>query len=129
MATFLLDTQAVVWFNLSDARLTAAARQVIVDPGNRIWISPASYWEIAIKISRGKFSVVGPYDTFWQETIDRNRFEILPVEIRHAARLIGLPFHHRDPFDRPLAAQALAEDVPLVSSDSAFDRYGVRRVW
>ena len=63
MATFLLDTQAVVWFNLSDARLTAAARQVIVDPGNRIWISPASYWEIAIKISRGKFSVVGPRTT------------------------------------------------------------------
>jgi PIN domain nuclease of toxin-antitoxin system len=100
-----------------------------VDPGNRIWISPASYWEIAIKISRGKFSVLGPYDAFWQDTIDRNRFEILPFEIRHAARLIGLPFHHRDPFDRLLAAQALAEDVSLVSSDAVFDRYGLRRVW
>jgi PIN domain nuclease of toxin-antitoxin system len=94
-----------------------------------MWLSPASYWEIAIKISRGKFSVEGNYESFWEDGLERNRISVLPIEIRHTARLIELPYHHADPFDRLIVAQALADDLTLISADAGLDRYGVRRVW
>ena len=100
-----------------------------MDPANEKWVSPASYWEIAIKVSVGKYSLSQPYDVFIHEAIDRNGFNYLHIDPRHTAKLIGLPFHHKDPFDRLLAAQALVEGIPIVSNDSAFDAYGITRLW
>jgi PIN domain nuclease of toxin-antitoxin system len=127
--TVLLDTHAFLWFVLADPRLSAAASAVLRDANNDVLVSPASYWEVAIKISLGKYSLMVPYGAFWKKGIDENGFQILPVEIRHSSILTTLPFHHKDPFDRLLVAQAIAENIALVSSDSELDAYGVRRIW
>lgn len=125
----LLDTHAFLWFILNDVRLSGAARTLITDPANDVEISPASYCEVAIKISIGKYSLSQPYDPFIANQIAVNRFSILPITPHHTAAVIGLPFHHKDPFDRLLAAQSLVEQIPLVSDDATFDTYGVSRLW
>jgi PIN domain nuclease of toxin-antitoxin system len=125
----LLDTHSLLWFVLNDAQLSDSARTTISDPANDVLVSPASYWEIAIKVSIGKYTLTVPYQDFIQHAIADNDFEVLPVEVRHAALVATLPFHHKDPFDRLLVAQALAEDIPLVSNETIFDDYGVRRLW
>lgn len=125
----LLDTQAFLWFVLNDARLSPTARTLLVDPANELLLSPASYWEIAIKVSIGKYQVPGSFKDFMDRQIVVNRLSILPITVAHAAAVACLPFHHRDPFDRLLIAQALTENVPLVSSDAIVDSYGVTRIW
>jgi PIN domain nuclease of toxin-antitoxin system len=125
----LLDTHSFLWFVLGDSQLSPRALSLILDPGNEKLLSPASYWEIAIKISIGKYSLSEPYEAFLQRGIAGNGFVILPIEPRHTARVINLPFHHRDPFDRLLIAQAIAEGIPIVSADPALDRYPVTRLW
>ncbi len=126
---FLLDTHAFLWFILNDKSLSPTARQRIVDPANMIEVSPASYWEIAIKIAIGKYSLQQPYQVFLEDQIASNFFLVLPIEIKHTALLTNLPLHHRDPFDRLLIAQALVEQIPIISGDPQFDLYGVRRIW
>lgn len=125
----LLDTHAFLWYALDDAKLSAKAELLIDDPANDKFISPASYWELAIKISVGKYTLTQPYEIFLKDAIDSNGFIILPVERRHTARLTNMPFHHRDPFDRLMIAQALAEQMPIVSNEAIFDSYGVQRLW
>ena len=126
---FLLDTQALLWFLLDDHRLSGKAREKISGLDALIFISPASLWEIAIKISLGKYSLPAPFEAFWDEQFLTNDFALLPISVSHAARVVNLPFHHRDPFDRLIIAQSLVEGIPLVSSDIIFDRYGVERIW
>lgn len=125
----LLDTHAFLWFVLDDPKLSATARASISDPLSRVLISPASYWEIAIKISLGKYALPGSFASFMREQLRENDFEILPILPEHTASLVALPFHHRDPFDRLLIAQAMSEGVRLVSGDAALDAYPVRRLW
>src|SRR4051812_23032203 len=125
----LLDTHTFLWFALDDASLGAAARASIVDPGTEKLISPASYWEISIKMSTGKLRLGQPFEQSMHAGIEGNGFTVLPITVKHAAVVATRPFHHRDPFDRLLVAQALAEDIPVATADSVFDRYGVRRVW
>jgi PIN domain nuclease of toxin-antitoxin system len=125
----LLDTQAFLWFVLNDLRLSATARALLTDPNNELLISPASYWEIAIKVSIGKYQVPWPFQDFIDDQIAQNQLTILPITTAHAAAVIPLPFHHRDPFDRLIVAQALVEGIPLVSADPIFDAYGVARLW
>lgn len=125
----LLDTHAFLWFVLNDSQLSASARALIADPNNQIEISPASYWEIAIKIGTGRYTLNEPFQPFMERQIASNKFLILPIEIRHVALLTSLPFHHRDPFDRLLVAQATAEALPLVSGDQNLDAYGITRFW
>jgi PIN domain nuclease of toxin-antitoxin system len=125
----LLDTHAFLWFILSDPTLSATARQLIADPANDVYVSPASYWEIAIKIAIGKYSLNKPYQSFLEDQIVQNDFSILTIEIKHTAALTTLPMHHRDPFDRLLIAQSLVEQMPVISADSQFDPYGVQRLW
>jgi PIN domain nuclease of toxin-antitoxin system len=127
--TVLRDTPAFLWFVLDDPKLSAPARQTIADPSNRVLISPATYWEIAIKISLGKYALPGPYAGFIRNQLRENHFEILPVLPEHTALLTDLPFHHRDPFDRLLIAQAVVNELPLISIDTAFDAYPVQRLW
>lgn len=128
----LLDTQAFLWFVLGDARLSAPARSAIEDPANDSLLSIASAWEIAIKVSIGKLTEIASTKPLGEELADKlaaNAVQLVPVQLDHVARTVTLPFHHRDPFDRLLAAQSLVDALPLVSSDAVFDRYGVTRVW
>jgi PIN domain nuclease of toxin-antitoxin system len=125
----LLDTHAFLWYVLIDPQLSAAARAAINDPANDVFVSPASFWEIAIKMSTRKYTLTVPYGDFMRQGIDGNDFEILPIEPRHTAALVAMPYHHKDPFDRLLVAQALVEGMPIVSADSSLDAYGVNRVW
>jgi PIN domain nuclease of toxin-antitoxin system len=125
----LLDTHAFLWYALGDAKLSATARLHIDDPASEKFVSPAVFWEIAIKISVGKYVLHQPYEDFLTDNIDGNGFVILPVEWRHTARLTNMPFHHRDPFDRLQIAQALVEQMMIVSNETIFDSYGIQRLW
>ena len=125
----LLDTHAFLWFILDDPKLSDQARRLIADGDNDILVSPATYWEIAIKISIGKYALPEPYDVFMQRELASNAFAILPILPTHTAALTEMPFHHRDPFDRLLIAQAMTETVPLISADGHFDAYQVTRLW
>ena len=125
----LLDTHALIWYALDDPQLSGTAQALILDPMNEILISPASYWEIAIKVSMGKLPLHQPYEDFMDVCLKRYKFVILPIETRHTAALVAMPFHHKDPFDRLLIAQAMVERIPIVSVDGAFDPYSVTRLW
>ena len=125
----LLDTHAFLWFVLDDAKLSLPARQAIESVDNEVLISLASYWEIAIKISLGKYRLSGSFERFWDTGMRDNDIKALPIEVRHANRLAAMAFHHKDPFDRLVIAQALVEGLRLVSADQRFDAYGVSRVW
>ncbi|NDH05784.1 type II toxin-antitoxin system VapC family toxin [bacterium] len=125
----ILDTHAFLWFITNDPKLSSTARVLIADPSNEILISPASYWEIAIKIKLGKYPISVPYLTLITEGIDNNGFKILPIEPKHTAKLTTLDLHHHDPFDRLMAAQAMVEGISMVSADVAFDLYSVPRIW
>ena len=125
----LLDTHAFLWFVTNDPKLSENALDAIAEPDNEILVSPASYWEIAVKVSLGKYPLSAPFETFFREGIESSDMEVLSVEIGHAAVLSSLPMHHKDAFDRMFAAQAIAEDIPIVSVDSALDPYGVERWW
>jgi PIN domain nuclease of toxin-antitoxin system len=123
----LLDTQAFLWWVADDPRLSRRAARAIA--ATECLLSVASCWEMAIKASLGKLTLPGALDRFVQEQLEVNGFNLLAISLEHASVVAGLPFHHRDPFDRLLAAQALAEDLSLVSADPVFRRYGVTRVW
>ncbi len=125
----LLDTHALVWFYQSDAKLNASAEAAIADSANEIYVSPVNHWGVAIKLSMRKSILNVPFDVFIQEAIFDVGFKILSIEPKHTALLAILPFHHKDPFDRILIAQALAEGLSIVSGDAVFDAYGVTRVW
>ncbi len=125
----LLDTHALLWFALDDPQLSRAAHALVVDPANEKFVSPMSWWEIAIKMSMKKYTLTVAHDVLFETAIRDNGFRVLPIEPRHTAALVTLPFYHKDPFDRLLIAQAIVEDIPIVSADSAFDPYPVRRIW
>jgi PIN domain nuclease of toxin-antitoxin system len=127
----LLDTHALLWYTLANPQLSTTAQGLILDPANEILISPASFWEIAIKVSIGKLTLQQPYEDFTDACLNRYGFILLPIEPRHTARVAHLPFPsgHRDPFDRLLVAQSLVEGVPLISADKDLDVYGVTRRW
>jgi PIN domain nuclease of toxin-antitoxin system len=125
----LLDTHAFLWWVTDAAALSKAARAVIANPANACRLSLASCWEMAIKISLGKLRLPSPLERFIPEQLAANGFALLDIDFGDAARVARLPFHHRDPFDRLLAAQALDGELAIVSADTVFRKYGIRRVW
>jgi PIN domain nuclease of toxin-antitoxin system len=125
----LLDTHTMYWYIEGDRQLSATAGTLIQDASNEVLISPASYWEIAIKISTCKWKLNRTYEEFIDIGLNQYGFRVLPILPTHTARLIGLPFHHRDPFDRLLVAQALIENIPIISKDNPLDAYGITRLW
>ena len=125
----LLDTHAFLWWVDDDARLSAFARATIADGDNQILVSVVSAWEILLKVGLGRLTIDEAAGERIPEQIDANAFEVLPVHLRHALRLTQLPAVHRDPFDRMLAAQALEEDVALITGDPRLAEYPVRVVW
>jgi PIN domain nuclease of toxin-antitoxin system len=125
----LLDTCTLLWFLSNDPKLIASARAVIEDPANVRWVSPGSLFEIAIKVRIGKLRLFAPYKSIFPTKLLAADIHLLPLEPGHIEPLTTLPFHHRDPFDRLIAATALVEGLTLVSADRAFDVYGVNRLW
>ena len=125
MSRLLVDTHALLWWLADDPALSAAARAAIADGANEPLVSAASLWEIAIKQSLGKLTV--PHDL--PETIASEGFAVLAVDAQHAWRVRELPLHHRDPFDRLLVAQALTQQIPIVTTDPQFAAYGVNVRW
>ena len=127
MTAALLDTHALIWFLEDDKRLSPAAREVIAPKVNTLFYSAASVWEMAIKISTGRLGFKGdPILASNREGIDS-----LPITAQHAwsNRLLDSRRDHKDPFDRMIAAQAIAEGLPVISADAGFDAYGVQRIW
>jgi PIN domain nuclease of toxin-antitoxin system len=110
----LLDTQAFLWWVEDAPQLSRRARRAIAEPGNDCWLSLASCWEMAIKVSLGKLRLPSPLERFVPEQLGENGFRLLEVDLGDVSRIVGLPFHHRDPFDRLLVAQALGRKLRLV---------------
>ena len=125
----LLDTHTFLWFIAGDLSLSKAARSAIEDEGNNLYLSVASLWEIAIKVSIDKLTLSEPFETLIPEQLAENGIELLDISVEHTALIASMPFHHRDPFDRLIAAQTKVEQMTLVSADDAFDAYGVTRLW
>lgn len=124
----LLDTHTLLWFDGGDKRLSAHARRALEDDAAELFVSAASVWELAIKAGRGRLTLPRPVDEYIVALVDSG-YWLMPITGAHAAGVAKLPFHHRDPFDRLLAAQALAEQMPLVTRDRVFKKYGVDVRW
>lgn len=126
---YLLDTHALIWFLEGDPRLSAHARSIIEDAGLAKSVSIVSLWEIAIKNSLGKLDLSQPFGELFPATLERNHIGLLWIAIAHLEEVTRLPFHHRDPFDRLLIAQARAESIPIIFVDSAFAPCAVQVEW
>ena len=129
MARLLLDTHAFLWWVDDAPELSGAARHAIADVKNECFLSVASCWEMAIKASLGKLSLAKNVERFVTEQLAANDFALMSIDLRHAAKVEKLPYHHRDPFDRLLIAQAMTEKLTIVSADGAFRDYGVKVLW
>ena len=125
----LLDTHVFLWWLGGSERLSAAAHGAIAEPGNDILISAASAWEIATKYRLGKLPGAEAAALDMAGCIASQGFQELPITVHDGQRAGRLPGPYRDPFDRMLIAQALTLDLPLVSIETLFDRYGVNRIW
>ena len=124
----LVDTHAFLWFMAGDARLSRTARRAIEDEDGRWCLSAASVWELSIKSSLKRVALPVPAVEYIAEKVQAG-LQVLSVEWVHAATVERLPFHHRDPFDRLLVAQAQIERLAVVTGDAVFRRYAVRVVW
>jgi PIN domain nuclease of toxin-antitoxin system len=125
----LLDTHAFLWWIGDAPSLSSRARAAIGSPRNECLLSLASCWEMAIKVRLGKLRLPGVMARFIPEQLAANAFRQLTIDFRHVSKVATLPFHHRDPFDRLLAAQAIEEECAIVSADPVFRKYGVKRAW
>ncbi len=126
MKKLLLDTNVVVWLLLGDRdSISETATKLLLDEENTISVSAVSVWEMAIKRSVGKLDI----EPDWVRALSRLDFAPMPVTAEHAARVENLPWHHRDPFDRLLVAQAMLEDHDMVSADRQMDQYEIEVAW
>ena len=126
----LLDTHAFLWWVFANPKLSRRARTAIEDDvENEVFVSAASAWEIATKQRLGKLPDARAVADDIAGAIAAEGFSELAVSVRHAVRAGNIAGHHRDPFDRMLLAQAMLEDLALISNEQAFDAYGVKRLW
>jgi len=125
----LLDTHTLLWWLDGDRRLSRTARKAIADSDNAVVVSAASAWEIATKVRIGKLPGAIDVAADIPGCLAHQQFQSLDITVLHAQRAGRLPGDHRDPFDRMLIAQAQIEDLPIVTNDEIFDRYGVTRLW
>ena len=124
MRAVLLDTHALLWWLADDPALGPSAREIIAEPRNRVFVSAAMGWEIAIKQQLGKLTAPADIET----VVEQKGFAKLPISFFHGQQAGALPLHHRDPFDRMLIAQAQAEGLELMTADPAFRAYAVRLI-
>ncbi len=125
----LLDTHAFLWWLAGHPSLSKRARTEIDSSGSDVFVSAASAWEIATKYRLGKLPEADLVALDVTSTIESQQFTPLAVSVRHGQAAGALPGSHRDPFDRMLVAQAMLDDLTLVSNERAFDVYGVKRLW
>jgi len=125
----LLDAHAALWWFNDDRRLSARARRAIEDGAAERFLSVAAAWEIAVKSSLGRLKLPLPVGRFLQEHLPRNHIQLLAIGIGDLTTVETLVFHHRDPFDRLMAAQALERELTVISADPIFKKYGVERIW
>ena len=125
----LLDTHAFLWLIGDLPKLSAKAKKIFTDSENEILLSVASIWEMGIKVSLGKLDITQPFNKFIPSQLHQNGITQLDIKFRHINEVVNLPFHHRDPFDRLIIAQAIIEDIPILSNDSHFDLYDIERIW
>ena len=123
----LVDTHAFLWYMAGDTRLSKAALRAI-DRSTEWSLSAASVWELAIKASLGRLRLPAPVPEYIAAKV-RDGLRVLSIEWPHAAAVERLSFHHHDPFDRFIAAQAQAEGLPLITKDRVFRKYGVQTIW
>jgi PIN domain nuclease of toxin-antitoxin system len=128
----LWDTHTYLWFSSAGNEISEDLKKIILDDDNENFISIVSIWEITIKSGLGKLSIKGSLDDVWND-INENGLSVIPMEFQHLKIYDTLPLHHRDPFDRIIAAQAIGENMNLISRDSVFDQYfdnsDVFRIW
>jgi PIN domain nuclease of toxin-antitoxin system len=125
----LLDTHTFLWWVTDDPALSEKARRLLSDPLNEVFFSAASGWEITIKMGTGKLHLPEPPDVYIPDRLVRNAFQPLAITIAHTLRIWRLPRLHRDPFDRLLVAQALEENMPLLTTDPLIRAYPVTVWW
>ena len=124
----LLDTHAFMWFVNGDPLLGANAKKSIESIDNKNFISVASLWEIAIKVNIGKLSLSKPFHTI-KKQIEDNNIELLPIDFNHTLQLVSLQLYHRDPFDRLIIAQAMTEQMAVITKDEHFKKYSIKIIW
>lgn len=124
----LLDTHTFLWFVNDSPELSTDAAELLESDVDLL-LSTASLWEIAIKVNLKKLSLPDDYERFIPQQIALNDIEVLPIAIDHLNVVAKLPLHHRDPFDQMLIAQAMQEEIQVVSADTKFDAYSVERKW
>jgi PIN domain nuclease of toxin-antitoxin system len=125
----LLDTHTLLWAALSPSSLSRKTRTIIADEANVILVSAASAWELATKVRLGKLPGAETLETEFLNVVDDAGYTLLAMEAADALRAGRLPGEHRDPFDRMLAAQAIARDIPILSNDVRLDVFSVSRIW
>jgi len=125
----LLDTHALVWATQDPKQLSPVVRRRIENGKNRVFVSLASFWELAVKESTGRLQFSRPLDVLFDDAVKLHGFEQIDVRVRHAARLVDLPRIHGDPFDRMLVAQAIDERCTLVTKDRRMHAYPVEHIW
>ena len=125
---YLLDTCTLIWYFEKSRRLPPKTRELINRDENRVYLCSVSFLEIAIKVSSGKLELRLPFEEFLDE-IGKRDFEILQIENEHLKRLVFLPFHHKDPFDRVMIATALAENLTIITADENIHKYDVPWIW
>ena len=125
----LLDTSTFLWFIGGSKKLSVEARKIIENFDNALFMSVASLWEIAIKISIGKLTLSEPFDHLIPQKIKENEIDILQINLTHLSEMMKLPFHHRDPFDRLIIAQGISEKLPVIAGDEEFGNYQIDIIW
>ena len=125
----LLDTCALLWATLNPRDLSRKAASLIADPDNEVLVSAASAWEIATKVRAGKLPGAERLELEFLKAMDDAGYTLLPIDVATALRAGRLTSQHKDPFDRMIAAQALAADIPVLSSDQQLESFGIRRLW
>lgn len=126
---FLLDTHTLIWAVYDQDPLSKFARQILQSPGNEMVVSAASAWEIATKHRLGKLHGAKVLAENFISVVTLSGYSFLAISPEHALRAGQMPGDHKDPFDRMIAAQAIHEDIPLLSNDPQLDIFGVRREW
>jgi len=125
----LLDAHALIWAVDEPAKLGSQAAQELQNSANELLLGAGTIWEIAIKVALKKLTLSLSFSQWMQQATNNLGLAILPISVAHAHRQIDLPAHHRDPFDRLLAAQAIEENMTIVSADAVFDQYRAQRLW
>ena len=125
----LLDTHSFIWAILMPHMLSPAAATALGDRRNKVCVSLVSAWEMAIKVQTAKLTLDRSIKDLFTVDLLTPDFSLLPLQLDHIIALSSLELHHRDPFDRLLVAQAIAENMPIVSCDTMLDRYPVTRLW